>query len=101
MTTVAEKNMDLRDWSSHRGVQAYKRNERKMPPKNRALTTLPVLRKNEVFDYQTGVAVNFVDRMFKRGEFEGLTKFPVTKIDGVEVEDEVEDDPWERWVRVR
>ena len=101
MTTVAEKNMGLRDWSSHRGVQAYKRNKKKLPPKNRALATLPLLRKNAVFDYQAGAAVGFVDRMFKRGEFEGATKFPVTKVEGVEVEDEVEDDPWGRWVRVR
>ncbi|GMI08877.1 hypothetical protein TrVE_jg2086 [Triparma verrucosa] len=102
MTTVAEKNMSLRDWTFHRGIQKFLRDNRGASvPKSRVETTLPMLVKNTTFDYQVSSCINFVDKMFARGEFEDATYFPVTKIDGCEIDDEVEDDEQKRWERIR
>jgi hypothetical protein len=102
MTTVAEKRMSLRDWDVHRGIQKYLRDNRGASvPKSRVETTLPLLVKNKTFDYQVSQCINFVDKMFARGDFEDIVYFPITKIDGVEIDDEVEDDEQERWERVR
>ena len=102
MTTVAEKNMSLRDWTFHRGIQKYLRDNRGASvPKSRVETTLPILVKNTTFDYQVSSCINFVDKMFARGDFEDATYFPVTKIDGCEIDDEVEDDEQKRWERIR
>ena len=39
--------------------------------------------------------------MFKRGQFEGVTKFPEVKVKGKVVDNEVEDEGWGRWERFR
>ena len=82
MTTVAEKNMNLRDWRSHRGIQKYLRDNRGSSlPVNRGSLMPPIRRANAAFDYQVSTAIGMVDRMFMRGSLEGTTKFPEKKVE--------------------
>jgi len=103
MTTVAEKNMGLRDWLSHRGIQQWVRSNTRGTtlPKTRTSTIKEIHQKNATFDYQVSAAIGLVDRMFKRGQFEGTTRFPVVKNRGQVVDNEVQDDIFGRWERFR
>ena len=103
MTTVAEKNMGLRDWLSHRGIQRWVRENRSGTslPKTRTSVVPVIHQKNGTFDYQVKTAIGMLDKMFKRGEFEGTTRFPEVKIRGQVIDNEVKDDDLERWERYR
>jgi hypothetical protein len=103
MTIVQEKNMGLRDWSSHEGLRGREYRGRPGVPPDRAKEQRPkIMQKNAVFDYQVKSAIGMVDKLFARGaELSEFVRFPELKVQGEVVENEIEEDWLERWERFK
>ena len=102
MTIVAEKNMGLRDWVTHIAFQDWKAaNDTKLLPlkKSKEKGEIALMERNRTFDFQVGQAIGLVDKIFSRGQFAECTKFPVLKVKGEEIDNNVKQDELLRWKR--